>query len=59
MHLHGHYETNTGYACARCGWELSKEDIYSNPKTKEILEALGSDYDENGVPYWDKYEKDN
>jgi hypothetical protein len=20
-----------------------------------ILEALGSDYDDNGVPYWDKY----
>ena len=20
-----------------------------------ILEALGSDYDEHGVPYWDKY----
>ena len=20
-----------------------------------ILEALGSDYDEDGVPYWDKY----
>jgi hypothetical protein len=22
---------------------------------KEILEALGSDYDEEGVPYWEKW----
>jgi len=22
---------------------------------KKILEALGSDYDESGVPYWDKW----
>ena len=22
---------------------------------KNILEALGSDYDEDGVPYWDKW----
>ena len=21
---------------------------------KELLERLGSDYDENGIPYWDK-----
>ena len=23
-------------------------------ENKELLEKLGSDYDENGVPYWDK-----
>lgn len=22
---------------------------------KNILEALGSDYDEDGIPYWDKW----
>jgi hypothetical protein len=24
----------------------------------EVLEALGSDYDEDGVPYWDKYKEE-
>ncbi len=24
---------------------------------KELLEKLGSDYDENGVPYWEHYEE--
>lgn len=23
----------------------------------ELLEKLGSDYDENGVPYWENYEE--
>lgn len=23
-------------------------------ENKDLLEKLGSDYDENGVPYWDK-----
>ena len=23
-------------------------------ENKELLERLGSDYDENGVPYWEK-----
>lgn len=31
------------------------EEILDDPKTKEILEALGSDYDEMGIPYWDKW----
>lgn len=31
------------------------EDVEKN---EEILDKLGSDYDENGVPYWDKWEKD-
>jgi hypothetical protein len=25
---------------------------------QEILEALGSDFDEEGIPYWDKWGKD-
>ena len=28
---------------------------YMVEKNKEILDRLGSDYDENGVPYWDKW----
>jgi hypothetical protein len=24
---------------------------------KELLDKLGSDYDENGVPYWEHYEE--
>jgi len=30
---------------------ILEEIIKSN---KELLERLGSDYDENGVPYWEK-----
>jgi hypothetical protein len=26
-------------------------------KDKEILESLGSDYDEEGIPYWEKWGK--
>jgi hypothetical protein len=25
-----------------------------DPQTQELLSRLGSDYDENGVPYWEK-----
>ena len=25
-----------------------------NPKTQELLTRLGSDYDENNIPYWEK-----
>jgi len=24
----------------------------------DVLEALGSDYDENGIPYWNKYKEE-
>ena len=30
------------------------EEMMADPKIQEILEALGSDYDEDGIPYWDK-----
>jgi hypothetical protein len=26
----------------------------SDPHIQEVLAKLGSDYDENGVPYWEK-----
>lgn len=26
-------------------------------KNAELLERLGSDYDENGIPYWEKNER--
>ena len=26
-------------------------------ENKEILEALGSDFDEEGIPYWEKWGK--
>jgi len=64
-HLHGYQTFKTGdkilYSCTRCGWErimdIEKviEEILDDPKTKEILEALGPDYDEMGIPYWDKW----
>ena len=39
---------------------MSKEDIsdfirQAAVENKELLERLGSDYDENGVPYWEKW----
>ena len=38
---------------------IVKVDIFASinkafEENKELLEKLGSDYDENGVPYWDK-----
>jgi hypothetical protein len=30
-------------------------EMLNDKKNDEILKALGSDYDENGVPYWDKW----
>jgi hypothetical protein len=33
-------------------------ELMEDSQNKEILEKLGSDYDENGVPYWDKWEKE-
>lgn len=26
----------------------------NDPYTQELLSRLGSDYDENGIPYWEK-----
>jgi ferritin-like protein len=45
--------------------EDSMDDVFvssldgSESTLKEILEALGSDYDENGIPYWKKWEDYN
>ncbi len=33
--------------------ELIKKD------NKELLDKLGSDYDENGIPYWEKWNKND
>jgi hypothetical protein len=29
-------------------------ESYDNPKNNELMERLGSDYDENGKAYWEK-----
>jgi uncharacterized protein YeeX (DUF496 family) len=34
--------------------EQAIKEMMADPKIQEILEALGSDYDEDGNPYWDK-----
>ena len=34
--------------------EKAVEEMMADPKIQEILEALGSDYDEDGIAYWDK-----
>lgn len=38
---------------------MSFEDFIKRilEKDKEILETLGSDFDEEGVPYWEKWGK--
>jgi len=28
--------------------------VEMNKQDRELLERLGSDYDENGIPYWEK-----
>ena len=36
------------------GIEFSLEQYIDKIKTDELLDRLGSDYDENGIPYWEK-----
>ena len=35
------------------------QSLLSDPDTKELLNRLGSDYDENGIPYWEKGRESN
>jgi hypothetical protein len=30
------------------------KEMMDDPNNQEILKKLGSDYDENGIAYWDK-----
>jgi hypothetical protein len=44
--------------CSNCGamdddMHSIIESLKSDPYTQEVLEKLGSDYDENGIPYWE------
>ena len=32
---------------------------YMVEKNKEILDRLGSDYDKDGIPYWDKWQDES
>jgi hypothetical protein len=34
------------------------KEIVKDPKHKELMERLGSDYDKNGTPYWIDFEED-
>lgn len=34
------------------------DEMMADPKIQAILEALGSDYDEDGKAYWEKNETD-
>lgn len=36
--------------------EKALEEMMSDPNIQDILEALGSDYDKDGIAYWDKNE---
>jgi len=45
--------------CYNCGamddeMQLMLEAWKIDPYTQELLSRLGSDFDENGVPYWEK-----
>jgi hypothetical protein len=33
------------------------EELNNDPEHQELMKRLGSDYDENGIPYWEKWEK--
>lgn len=36
--------------------EKAIEEMMEDPKIQAILEDLGSDYDKDGIAYWDKNE---
>ncbi len=43
--------------CANCGAmddDMLPRRTYNDPFMQEVLDRLGSDYDENGIPYWEK-----
>lgn len=45
--------------CSNCGamddeMQLMLEAWKIDPYTQELLSRLGSDFDENGIPYWEK-----
>ena len=43
--------------CSNCGAmddDMLPRRTYNDPYMKEVLDRLGSDYDENGIPYWEK-----
>jgi len=45
--------------CANCGamdddMQPIIESLKTDPFMQEVLDRLGSDFDENGIPYWDK-----
>ena len=33
------------------------DNLVHDAENKEILDKLGSDYDKNGIPYWEKWNK--
>ena len=33
-------------------------EIKSNPQLQEVLRRIGSDFDDNGIPYWEKKENE-
>ena len=44
--------------CSNCGamdddMQPTIQSLLSDPDTQELLNRLGSDYDEYGIPYWE------
>ena len=35
--------------------KVAMEQALEDPYTQDVLRAIGSDYDENGIPYWEKW----
>jgi hypothetical protein len=35
------------------GFKQTLDEIVNDPKTQEVLDRLGSDYDADGIAYWD------
>ncbi len=52
MCKHPWYMREPGIMCTKClvVWEKWMDD--------PVLDVIGSDYDENGVPYWEKWMDD-
>ena len=40
------------------GFKKALDKTINDPKTQQVLDKLGSDYDADGVAYWDKWDSD-
>lgn len=46
----------TTYEVDMDAWRAS---VRNDPEHQELIDRLGSDYDENGIPYWKKWDNED